>query len=90
MTHKMKFVPGTGVAPVGEAEEMIRGILDDEHLDDIRYAVFACMTKDGDIMSTGIGSRVVGIGLTEVLRDSLLKQIAGELGDDEEEEEEDV
>lgn len=83
----MKFVPGTGVAPVGEAEEMIRGILEDEHLDGITTAVFACMTKDGDIMSTGIGSRVVGLGLTEVLRDSLLQQIAGELGDDEEEEE---
>lgn len=83
----MKFVPGTGVAPVGEAEEMIRGILEDEHLDQITNAVFSCMTKDGDIMSTGIGSRVVGLGLTEVLRDSLLQQIAGELGDDEEEEE---
>lgn len=86
----MKFVPGTGVAPVGEAEEMIRGILEDEHLDEIQYAVFACMTRDGAIMTTGIGSRVVGLGLTEIIQNSLLQQIAEAPTDDDTEAEEDA
>jgi hypothetical protein len=87
MGKTMKFVPGRGVTPMGAAESMIQGLLKDEHLEGITTAVFACITEDGTIMSTGVGSRIVGLGLTEVLRDELLQEIKGNLGENEDEEE---
>jgi len=76
---KFQFVPGEGLSEMSESEEMLTELMKDPVVKNARHMVVVCMDKAGDVMTAGMGSRVVGLGLAEIIRDRLLNEVMGSL-----------